>query len=102
MCMSSVLGPFVYMKTPEQQGTHDSVYKLSVSRFVLGFVGFFPESRTACAGMAAEDLSLLVLNLLCKDILATHLTVPEHPWDHKILAFGVKQQEMQLALNNRL
>lgn len=102
MCMSSVLGPFVYMKTPEQQGTHNYVYKLSASRFVLGFAGFFPESWTACAGMAAEDLSLLVLNLLCKDILATHLTVPEHPWDHKNLSVGVKHQEKQLALNNRL
>lgn len=102
MCMFSVLGPFVYLNTPEQQGTHMYVYKLSVSRFVLGFGGFFPESWTPCAGMAAEDLSLLVLNSLCTDILATHLAVPEHPWDHKILAFRVKQQEMKLVLNTRL
>lgn len=79
-----------------------SMRKNYVFRFVLGFGESFPKRWTACTGMAAGDLSLPLLNPLCTDVLATHPTVLEHPWHHKILAFRVKQQQIHLSLKTRL
>lgn len=87
---------------PGMSGNPQVCVKIIYLQVCVEIWRILPWKLDSLHGDGCKGFVPLCVELLYTDVMAAHLAVPEHPWHQKILAFSIKQQQIQLALNIRL